>query len=109
MNFFRFAKKHFAIIGLSSSHQFFRVESINVRIIFGFLIFVYPCVSQIIYIDQVADSFIEYVQSVCTTAASIIVCICFASFILRRAIIFELIKNIEELVDTSKTIPNCHF
>lgn len=50
------------------------------------------------------SDFIEYVESICTTASSIIVCVCFATIILRRAKVFKLIGNIEKLINTSEKI-----
>lgn len=99
MKILRTVQEHYAIVGFSQSTS---TEQVNKRILIGLLLFGYPSVSQILYIFHVADGFIEYVQSVCTTVASTIIFVCFVSFIRRKTQFFEIIDNLEKLIDTSE-------
>lgn len=103
-------QKQFALVGISPSSDH-STELFNKKIFVGFFLYGYPIVSQIIYIVQVANGFIEYVECVCATAASTIVFVCFASIVLRKAAVFKLIDDVEKLIDTSKkpSYSSCHF
>lgn len=104
MRFFQTIRKQYAIMGISSSNQWTPELPFSERVLLGFLLFGCAIISHLVYTFHVADGFIEYVECICTTSASIIVFICFVAIVLRKTKLFETIDNIKKLIDTSETI-----
>lgn len=99
---------HYATLGICPSNQPTQTYpfSLLLRVIFGFLLFGYLIVSQCVYTFYVANGFIEYVECICTTFSSIIVFVFFAAIVFRKTELFEIIENIESLIDTSEPFLN---
>lgn len=105
MKIFKLVRRHYAILGItSSSNQSDETFTINTRILGGFSVFGYVIVSHILYIIYVTSGFMEYVNSINSTSATIVTSIGFAAIVFRRTKLFESIDNIEQLIDASKTI-----
>lgn len=106
MNIFQRIKKRYAILGIGLSSQSSQTYQLNRRILFGFLVFGCNILSQILFIFRVANGFIEYVDCICATSATMIIFVCFATNVFNRVLLFEVINNIENLIDSRKTNSN---
>lgn len=106
MNIFQRIKERYAILGIRQSSQSSQKYQLNRRILFGFLVFGCNILSQILFIFRVANGFIEYVDCICATSATMIIFVCFATNVFNRVLLFEVINNIENLIDSSKTNSN---
>lgn len=103
MKIFRTVQKYYAIVGIRSTDKSTESNSIfNKRVAFGSLVSGYNIVSQFLYIIYVADDFLEYIECVCATFASIIIFVNFAAIALRKNTLFEIIDKVESLIDTSR-------
>lgn len=52
----------------------------------------------------VASDFMEYMEGICTTSATIIIFVCFAAKVFGKTKLFNIIDNIEKIINASKTI-----
>lgn len=103
MKIFQIIQRHFAILGISpSSNRSSQTYSFNGRILFGFLLYVYLIPSQFLYIFRVANGFIDYVDCICSTSASILMLVGFAAMVFQKQTLFECIDKMEKQVNTSK-------
>lgn len=103
MKIFQRVIKQYAVWGFSASNQSNYFESINERIFGGFFLFGCLIFSHFMYIFHVATDFMEYMEGICTTCATTIVCVCSVSIVARKSALFEVIDNMGKLIDTSKT------
>lgn len=105
MKVFRLLQQQYAIVGISSSNPSSdqKLPS-SIRILIGFATFGWNIVSLFLYIFYVANGFMEYMVCICVTSGTLIIFVCFAAIVYRKARLFELIDNIEELIDTSESI-----
>lgn len=104
MKFFENIQKHYAILGISPSQQSTQKCLCNERIFFGFLLFGWLIFLHFMYIFYVANDLMEYIESICVTSACIIIFSCFATIVLRKTTLFEIIDNMEKLIDTREKI-----
>lgn len=104
MKIFQSLRKQFGILGITPSNQLNQKYPLNKRILFGFFILNCSVISELVYTLCVANGFLECVDSICDAFGSIVAVICFAAMALRKSTIFKVIENIENLIDTSKTI-----
>lgn len=104
MKIFQTVRKQYVIVGINLSNQWTQKYPFSKRVLFGFLLFGYLILSQFVYSFHVADGFMEYVECVSSTSAGILVFVCFAAIDFRKTTLFEIIDNIEKLVDTSEPI-----
>lgn len=75
--------------------------------LFGFLLFACLISSNLVYIFQVADGFMEYMESICATSASMIIFVCFAAIARRKPTLFKSIENTEKFIETrNDLVPN---
>lgn len=100
MKIFEIVRRQYATLGISSS-------SFDIRMLCGFLVFGYVIVSHFLYIIYVTSGFMEYVNSINSTSATIVTSTGFAAIVFRRATLFESIDSIEKLIDASKCILSC--
>lgn len=103
MKIFQTVRKKYAMAGISASQQWTQKYAFNNKELFGFLIFGFVIVSQLVYIFFVANDLMEYMECASTGSGTIIMFACFAGIVFRRTALFETIDNIEKLIDTSKT------
>lgn len=101
MNLLQIVEKNFATLGLSPSNQ---IYPINGKVLFGFLVFECTTVSQFMYIFNVANGFMEYMEVVSATSGTIVMFICFVTIMARKTTIFESIDDINKLINTSEPI-----
>lgn len=102
MKVFQTIQKQYAILGINSSNQFTLQLPISKRVFFGFSSFFYGIGSQFVYIYFVANGFMEYMDCICSISAAVIMCVCMAAVVFRKAILFECIDDIEKLINTSE-------
>lgn len=103
LKIFKTLQKQYANLGISSSsQQTTQKYPFNERVIHCFLFFGWLFVSHFVYIFHVANGFMEYVQGICTTCASMIVFVCFTSKVFNETKLFESIANIENLINKSE-------
>lgn len=105
MKVFKVVQRQYAMLGISSSNQWNQNNLFNERVLFICLIYVYAVGLYTVYIIRVASGFMEYVDCICATSATIMVFISFAAIVFRRNKLFRSIANIEKLIDTSESIP----
>lgn len=98
---FESVQKHYATLGITSSHQWTQKFPLSPRVLLGFLLFAYLIVSQLVYIFFVADDFMEYVECVTATSGSSIIFVCFMAIVFRKETMFKCIAIIEKFIDTS--------
>lgn len=96
------AQKQFANVGIVKSNQAPSVYAFNKTILVGFFMLGGSVVAQIVYISHVANGFMDYVNSICSTSSAIIIFVCFAAIILRREAIFECIDKTEKIIHSSE-------
>lgn len=107
MKIFRTIRKHYAILGfISSLNPSTQKCPISKRVFFGLSSVGCLIVAQFVYIFCVANGFFEYMEAICATSVTIIIFVCIAAIALKRAALIEYYEKIEELIDTSKTLPN---
>lgn len=95
-------KSYFAILGICpSSDQSIQSFPFDGTVFCGFLLFGCLIFSHFVYIVQLADGFMEYMECACETSATIIMFVCFAAISFRSELIFENINNFEKLIDAS--------
>lgn len=109
MKVFKVVQRHYATLGISASNRTSNFKPSKKRIVFGFLLFGGLIVSNLVYTFYVANGFMEYMECICATSATIIIFICFAAIVYRRTLLFENIDNIEKLIDTSEPISNYYL
>lgn len=98
-------QRDYATLGIQdSSNQLPQEFPFNKSVFFGFFLFGYLIVSQILYIYYVASDFMEYIECIGATFASIIVFVCFTAIIYRKTVLFKSIGNMEKLIDTSEPL-----
>lgn len=96
-------QKHYAILGINSSNESTEKLTFNNRILFGFFLFGFTAACQFMFILFVANGFMEYMDCVCSLSATVLIFVCFAANVFRKATLFECIHNIEKLINASKT------
>ena len=102
MKIFQTIQKQYAMMGISPTHPWTQKSLFNKKIAFGLLLFAYCIVSQMVFILHVASGFMEYMEAICSSSATVIMFICFVAIVLRKTKLFESIENIEKLIDTSE-------
>lgn len=105
MKILRIAKKKLAILGITlnqslESHPFNRKISMG-SFIFGFSIF-----SHFAFLLHLADTFMEYTESVYMTCTTISIAVSFLSTIFQMRKSFEIIVGLEKIVKMSKWTSN---
>lgn len=106
MKLFQVVRKNYAILGIHPSHQSNQGLSFNTKELFGFFLIGGLISSQAMYISYVANGFTEYMNCVCAISATMVVFVCFATIVIRKAKLFKMVDYIERLIDTSKAIFN---
>lgn len=104
MNIFKLVQTYYLALGIGPSNHLIRELPFNRKILSGFLLFGSVLASQCVYMYRVANVFTEYVNCICSMSASIIVIVCFASVAFQKTLLFEMIKNIEKLIDASENV-----
>lgn len=91
--------------GISSSNMSAQRKcSFNIRLLFGFVLFGYLIPAQFLFVFRVANGFTQYMVSICSTSASVIMFVCYAAIISKRNLLFENIDQFEKLIDSSEPI-----
>lgn len=106
MKIYHTIRKHYEMLGIAPSQQSTQGHAFNTKILCGFLLFGCSMASRFIYIFYVASGFMEYVQCICVTSASIITFTCFSATVFKMTDIFEKLDDIEQLIETSKFLNN---
>lgn len=101
MKVLELVQSHYAILGVSPSNQWTQKCPFNARVLSVFSLFFCTLVSHSMYICRAADGFMDYMVCICSTSASIMSIVCFAAIVLRKSELFEVIDNMEKLIDTS--------
>lgn len=101
MKIFYAIQNQYTALGISLSNRWTQKYSWIERQL-PFLLFGCITFSHLMYIFDVANEFMEYVNCISTTAASTIIFVCFMAIVLRKATLFENIDNLEKLIDTSE-------
>lgn len=104
MKIFRVVQQHYAILGVSSSHQPNQKYRLNRREVFSFFILGCLMISHFVYIFRVASGFMEYMECICSTSTCIIAAICFAAVVFRKTTLFERVGDIEQFIDASESV-----
>lgn len=97
---FQTLRRHYAILGISSSNQSAQKCLVNKRILIFFLLFGCSVVSQLVYI-RLANSFLDSMDCICSLYGGGIICVCFTAIVCRKNKLFETIEDIEKLIDSS--------
>lgn len=98
MEIFQRAREQYGILGICSSNQTFNKRIVLCCILIGCC----SIVSLIVDIAYVANSFMQYLDCICTLSATIIIIIGYVSMVFRRTTLFDGIDKIEKLIDTSE-------
>lgn len=96
MKVLKTVRRHYVVLGISPAQR------LSKRVLGGFLLFGYLIVSQFVYFFYKADDFMESMECFCSASGSIIMFIGFAVSVVKRALLFESIANIEQLIDSSE-------
>lgn len=110
MKIFQTVQSQYAILGITRSSNHSTQElPFNGKILFGFLLFGCLIISGLVYILHVASGFMEQMQGVSSILASTMMCICFVDIVLGKTTLFEIIDNVEKLLDASEHHLNVYF
>lgn len=109
MKILKRVQKQYAILGISSSNQWAEIDTVNRRELLGFLIYGFAIASYVVYFFQVANGFMEKLDCICATSATIIAFINFAAIAFRKTTLFQCIDNIKNLIETSEPISQINF
>lgn len=102
MKIFQTVRRQYAIVGICRpSNQSTQECPFNNRILFGFLLFGCLILLQFVYILHVANGFMEFMVSACSTSASITMFVCFAAVVYRKSTLFECFDNMKKLINSS--------
>lgn len=101
MKIFRTVQKIYAIVGISSTNQSSDLL-FNKRVAFGSLLSGCTIISQSLYVFRVSNGFMEYMECICSTFASILIFIGFMVLVFNRTLLFESMNKIESFIDTSE-------
>lgn len=102
MKIFKEIQRQYAILGIRSPQQSTQKYPVSKRALVGFLLFGCNFVSHFVYIFHVANGFLEQMECICATYASILIFVCFATIVFKRTLLFKTIDRIERLVDKSE-------
>lgn len=102
MKIFQIVQQRYATLGISPSQQSPQKQSFNGRIFFGFFLFAYLILSQVVYIFEMDAGSMGYMECVCSFSGSILIIVGFAAIVLRKDLLFKTFDNMEQLFDTSK-------
>lgn len=94
MKVFELVQIQYETLGISPSNQLNQKYPFNERILFGFFLFGFLIPSQFVYIFYVADGFMDYMVSICSTSADTLTFVSFAAIVFRRSNLFECFDNI---------------
>lgn len=113
MKIFNIIKRQYATLGVSPSNQWTQKHPFNGKVSFGFSLFAYLFLSQLMYIFHVANNFMEYMVSICSVSAGTIIFLCFAAIVFRKTKLFACIDSMEKVLETSESfkliIPKFHW
>lgn len=103
MKIFTIIQSQLAVLGITSSNQSAHYQyPMNRRVLFGFSLYGCCLVSLFGYLFHVANDFMEYVNSICTTSGISIMLFCFVAIVYKRTTLFDSIDSLEKLIETSK-------
>lgn len=103
MKTFQRVRRQYAILGIeSSSNQSIQKLSFNGRVFFGFSLFPYVYISQVVYICHEASGLMEYMGCISSMSGTIIIFICYATIVFQKTTLFQSIDSIEKHLDMSK-------
>lgn len=94
-------QRQFALLDIVPSNQTHRLSN---KILLGFSSILCSIVSQLMYIFRVASGIMDYMGCICSMFASINMFVSFAAIVSKRALIFQNLETIENLIDSSKTV-----
>lgn len=103
MKIFQTIQMRYEFLGITSTKQLNQRYLFEKRVRHGFLLFGCLMVSHFMNLFYVASDFMEYMEGICTTSASIIIFVCFAAKVFGKTKLFEMIGNVEKLINASKT------
>lgn len=109
MKLFQVVLKKFAILGIHPSHQSNQRLSLNKKELFGFLSIGSLIFSQTMYGFYEANGFMEYMDCICATSATMLVFVCLATMVIRKTKLFEMLDYMERVIEASKAIFNLLF
>lgn len=103
MKVFRTIRNKFAFLDICPSNQSTWQNPFNKRVL-GFILLGGNIVSHVVYIFRVANDFLEFVECLNSTFASIIISVCFVAIVFRKTTLFNSIDNIEKVIDASELV-----
>lgn len=104
MKIFVTMQRKLLVWGIGLSRQSSEQDPFNGRAFFGLPLFGGSTVSQLVCIFHVASGFMEYMECICATLATVLIFGCFMVIVFNRTVLFECIERIEELIKTRKMI-----
>lgn len=104
MKIFKIVQKQYAILCISSSTVSNQPSQFlcNKKVLFGLSLYAYLIGSQFVYILYEADDFMEYMNGISATFASMLVFVCFAAILFGASTVFAIIEHMEQLINTSE-------
>lgn len=101
MKIFEVVQRNYASLGISLENRWTQKYP-WIEQLLPFLLFGVTILSHLMYIFYLANGFMEYVNCVCTTAATTIIFVCLMAVVFQKTTLFECIGNLEKLIDTSE-------
>lgn len=99
---FEIVQTHYAALGIRPTKHSTEKYPINIRVLATFSFLLCSIVLHAVYMFQMAKGFMEYMECICTTYASVMVTGCFTIIVFKKNSLFESIGSLEKLIDTSK-------
>lgn len=102
MKVFQTLTNHYATLGIKPSDQLQQQYPFDEKVLMGFSLWGCMITSHFIYINYVANTYVEYAECICTSTGSIIVFVCYASVVFYSNTLFDAFKKIEGFIASSE-------
>lgn len=109
MKIFRIIRKQYAIVGISPSKPLSQKHPFTERVFFGFLSFGCIAAAEVANLFYEANDFMEYVECISSISGNLIIFVCFASIVFQKTLLFKMLGNIEQFLETSKPVSSFSF
>lgn len=106
---FGIVQRHYADLGIGPSNRSSQELPLNERILLFLFLNGLTIVLHFVFIFEVANGFMEYVNCISATAASTIIFVCFSAIVSKRTLLFKNIDNLENLIEISEPTIYCCF
>lgn len=99
MKLFQLIRKNFMALGIDSKQAFDSTKPYNKKILGCFFMIGLNNIFFLVYMFHIAESFLEYTESMYMASAAIVIGVIFICLVLKMKKLFELIDGIEKHIN----------